>query len=207
MKDANRRERELMVESQIRSRGVNDPGVLEAMCNVPRERFVIDSQRHYAFSDGPLPIGNGQTISQPYIVAYMTELLEMKGTETVLELGTGSGYQTAVLAEVAEHVYTVEVIEELSGIAKEKLLDMNYKNISFRVGNGKEGWKEHAPFDRIMLTAAPAHFPQELFAQLKENGIIVAPVGSFFQRMMLYRKIDGKIEEKGLIAVSFVPFV
>jgi protein-L-isoaspartate(D-aspartate) O-methyltransferase len=154
-----------------------------------------------------LPIGKGQTISQPYIVAYMTELLELKGTETVLELGTGCGYQTAVLAEIAAHVYTVEVIEALSLAAEVLLRRLNYNNISYKIGNGREGWEEYSPYDRIMLTAAPAHFPKNLFDQLLEGGIVVAPVGDYFQRMVRYRKEKGKIKEEALIGVSFVPFV
>ncbi|MDQ1354559.1 MAG: protein-L-isoaspartate(D-aspartate) O-methyltransferase [Acidobacteriota bacterium] len=196
-----------MVELQIRSRGVSDPKVLEAMRRVPRHEFVSFSQGPSAYSDGPLPIGKGQTISQPYIVAYMTELLELTGTETVLELGTGCGYQTAVLAETAAHVYTVEVIESLSLEAEALLRRLNYTNIYYRIGDGREGWDEYAPYDRIMLTAAPSRFPANLFSQLLEGGIIVAPVGDYFQRMMRYRKEKGKIKEEALIGVSFVPFV
>jgi protein-L-isoaspartate(D-aspartate) O-methyltransferase len=197
-----------MVSRQIRSRGVSDPKVLKAMRTVPREEFVSASQRDYAYSDGPLPIGKGQTISQPYIVAYMTELLELEGPEIVLELGTGCGYQTAVLAEIATHVYTIEVIDELAQDAEERLINrMNYKNITFKTGDGKKGWEEYAPFDRIIVTAAPAHFPKNLFTQLKEGGIAVAPVGDYFQRMIRYRKIKKKVEKEALIGVSFVPLV
>lgn len=200
-------ERNHMVESQIRSRGVRDPQVLEAMRRVPRHRFVSPSQEHYAYTDGPLPIGSGQTISQPYIVAYMTELLELEGAETVLELGTGCGYQTAVLAEIVDHVYTIEVIDGLSREAEARLGAMGYDNISYLVGNGRDGWERYAPFDRMMLTASPARFPSQLFDQLADGGVVVAPVGDFFQRMMRYRKIDGEIEEEPLIGVSFVPFI
>jgi protein-L-isoaspartate(D-aspartate) O-methyltransferase len=208
MIDQYKAEREKMVEHQIRSRGVSDPKVLEAMRSVPREKFVSTSQRDYAYSDGPLPIGKGQTISQPYIVAYMTELLELEGSETVLELGTGCGYQTAILAEIAAHVYTIEVIGELARDAEGRLIkQMGYKNITFKIGNGREGWEEYAPFDRIIITAAPAHFPQNLFAQLEEGGIAVAPVGDYFQRMIRYRKMKKKVEKEALIGVSFVPLV
>jgi protein-L-isoaspartate(D-aspartate) O-methyltransferase len=208
MIDQYKAERERMVEHQIRSRGVNDPKVLDALRTVPREEFVSSSQRDYAYSDGPLPIGKGQTISQPYIVAYMTELLELAGDETVLELGTGCGYQTAILAEIAAHVYTIEVIDELARDAEERLMNrMGYKNITFKVGNGREGWEECAPFDRIIITAAPAHFPKDLFAQLEEGGIAVAPVGDYFQRMIKYRKTKKKVEKEALIGVSFVPLV
>lgn len=197
----------MMVERQIRSRGVIDSKVLEAMRTVPRQEFVSPSQKGYAYSDGPMPIGKGQTISQPYIVAYMTELLELQGHESVLELGTGCGYQTAVLAEIATHVYTIEVIEELGTDAQERLNRLGYENISFKIANGRDGWEEHAPFDAIMLTAAPSQFPRKLFAQLKEGGIVVAPVGDYFQRMMRYRKKNSSIREESLIGVSFVPFV
>jgi protein-L-isoaspartate(D-aspartate) O-methyltransferase len=207
MKDQYESARERMVEFQVRSRGVRDRRVLEAMRRVPRHEFVSPGQEPSAYSDGPLPIGKGQTISQPYIVAYMTELLKLEGPETVLELGTGCGYQTAVLAEIAAHVYTIEVIGALARDAEERLREMGYENISFRVGNGRDGWEEYAPFDRIMVTAAPVRFPENLFDQLKEGGIAVAPVGDYFQRMMRYRKVKGKIKEESLIGVSFVPFV
>jgi len=199
--------REWMVENQIHSRGIRDPRVLAAMRKVPRHEFVSFSQGSSSYSDGPLPIGKGQTISQPYIVAYMTELLELRGVETVLELGTGCGYQTAVLAEIAAHVYTVEVIEVLALDAEAILKRMRYDNISYKIGNGRNGWEEYAPFDRIMLTAAPSQFPKNLFDQLLEGGIAVAPVGDYFQRMVRYRKEKGKIKEETLIGVSFVPFV
>ncbi len=208
MLDQYKAERDKMVDRQIRSRGVSDPKVLKAMRTVPREEFVSASQRGYAYSDGPLPIGKSQTISQPYIVAYMTELLELEGPETVLELGTGCGYQTAVLAEIAAHVYTIEVIGALAQDAEERLINgMGYKNIIFKTGDGKEGWEEYTPFDRIIVTAAPAHFPKNLFAQLKEGGIAVAPVGDYFQRMIRYRKMKKKVEKEALIGVSFVPLV
>lgn len=196
-----------MVEHQIRSRGIYDSRILEAMRKVPRHEFVSPAQAGSAYADGPLPIGMGQTISQPYIVAYMTDLLELKGTEKVLELGTGCGYQTAVLAELAGHVYTMEVVESLAREAKERLTNMNYTNISFFIGNGRDGWMAHLPYDRIILTAAPVRFPENLFSQLGEGGIAVAPVGDYFQRLMRYRKKDDKIDEEALIGVSFVPFV
>ena len=208
MKDAYEQDRRSMVENQIRSRGVNDQKVLAALRKVPRHLFVPDFEKSSSYSDGPLPIGHGQTISQPYIVAYMTELLELSGTEKVLELGTGSGYQTAVLAEIARTVYTVEVVEAL-GKAAQKLLShtLNYTNIFYKFANGREGWPEYAPFDRIMLTASPNKFPQSLFDQLADGGIAVAPVGDYFQRMIKYWKKDGEIKSEALIGVSFVPFV
>jgi protein-L-isoaspartate(D-aspartate) O-methyltransferase len=208
MKDMYERERRMMVENQIRARGVTDQKVLDAMLTVPRHLFVPQFEKSSSYSDGPLPIGYGQTISQPYIVAYMTELLELQGGEKVLELGTGCGYQTAVLAEIAKEVYTIEVVEELGRAAQKLLTDtFNYTNIFFKFANGREGWEEYAPFDCILLTAAPTRFPQNLFDQLAEGGIAVAPVGDYFQRLIRYRKIKGNIKSEALIGVSFVPFV
>ncbi|MCI0470944.1 MAG: protein-L-isoaspartate O-methyltransferase, partial [Candidatus Aminicenantes bacterium] len=157
-------QRQIMVEKQVSARGLKDKKVLEAMAKVPRHLFVPEIERCRSYYDGPLPIGKGQTISQPYIVALMTELLRLKGAEKVLEIGTGCGYQTAVLAEIASQVYTIEVIEDLGNKAKLLLNDrLHYSNISFKVGNGREGWLEFAPFDRIIITAAPREFPQLLF--------------------------------------------
>ncbi|MGE5340502.1 MAG: protein-L-isoaspartate(D-aspartate) O-methyltransferase [Candidatus Omnitrophota bacterium] len=206
--DNHQEERELMVEYQIKARGVMDRKVLDAIKKVPRHRFVPLYEQSSSYSDSPLPIGHGQTISQPYIVAYMTELLELKGEEKVLELGTGCGYQTAVLAEIVREVYTIEIIEVLGKHAKQLLTnDLNYANIFFRFANGRDGWSEHAPFDRILLTAAPPEFPENLFEQLADEGIAVAPVGDYFQRIIKYRKLNGKIKTEALIGVSFVPFV
>ncbi len=197
-----------MVDRQLRSRGLKDKGVLAAMLKIPRHLFVPESEKGRSYYDGPLPIGKGQTISQPYIVAYMTELLQLKGNEKVLEIGTGCGYQTAVLAEIVDQVYTIEVIAELGERAKNLLNEkLCYANISFKVGNGREGWSEFAPFDRIIITAAPGKFPGKLFSQLKDGGIAAAPVGNFFQLMMRYFKKNDKIEEETLIGVSFVPCV
>ena len=208
MKDFYERERQLMVENQIRSRGVTDQKVLAAMLTVPRHVFVPQFEKSSSYSDGPLPIGHGQTISQPYIVAYMTELLELAGDEKVLELGTGCGYQTAVLAEIAREVYTIEVIEALGKGAQKLLTEtFNYTNIFFKFANGRDGWPEYAPFDRILLTAAPTRFPQNIFDQLAEEGIAVAPVGDYFQRLIKFWKKEGKIKSDALIGVSFVPFV
>ncbi|UCH95281.1 MAG: protein-L-isoaspartate(D-aspartate) O-methyltransferase [Candidatus Aminicenantes bacterium] len=208
MKDVYERERRLMVENQIRARGVTDQKVLDAMLKVPRHLFVPHFEQSSSYSDGPLPIGHGQTISQPYIVAYMTELLDLQGDEKVLELGTGCGYQTAVLAEIAKEVYTIEIIEALGKGAQELLTRVfNYTNIFFKFANGREGWLEYAPFERILLAAAPTRFPQNLFDQLAEGGIAVAPVGDYFQRLVKYWKKGGKIKSDSLIGVSFVPFV
>lgn len=197
-----------MVACQIKARGILDPKLLDAMQTVRRDIFVPDSDRIHSYMDGPLPIGHGQTISQPYIVAYMTDLLNLSGTEKVLEIGTGCGYQTAVLAELAGSVYTVEVIGELSIRARKRLVDrLKYDNIYFKTGNGREGWNECAPFDRILITAAPPLFPEALFSQLTDGGIAVAPVGDYFQRIYRYVKRGGKVKTEELIAVSFVPMV
>lgn len=201
-------QRQIMVDRQLRPRGLKDKKVLEAMLNVPRHLFVPESERSRSYYDGPLPIGKGQTISQPYIVAYMTELLRLKGDEKVLEIGTGCGYQTAVLAEIADHVYTIEIIAELGERAKLLLNEtLHFTNINFKVGNGREGWLEFAPFDRIIITAAPKEFPKELFSQLKVGGIAIAPVGNFFQKLIRYFKKKDEIEDESLIGVSFVPCV
>jgi len=199
-------ERAAMVEGQLRVRGIHDPEVLRSMAEVQRHLFVPAAERESSYINGPLPIGFGQTISQPYIVAYMTEALELRGSDKVLEIGTGSGYQTAVLAEIAAQVYSVEVIPELSCAARELLgAGLKYKNISFKIGRGQEGWPEFAPFERMILTAAPSQFPEVLFSQLAEGGIVIAPVGDMEQRLVRYRKTGGKIEASDLIGVIFVP--
>jgi len=197
-----------MVDGKLRARGIASAAVLTAMAKVPRERFVPEAERRHSYVDGPLPIGFGQTISQPYIVAYMTEALELRGEEQVLEIGTGSGYQTAVLAEIAARVYTLEVVPELSLAARERLtVGCGYRNIFFRVGRGQEGWPEFAPYERMILTAAPSQFPEGLFSQLAEGGVVIAPVGGTDQRLVRYRKRDGKIENADLIGVIFVPLI
>jgi protein-L-isoaspartate(D-aspartate) O-methyltransferase len=197
-----------MVEQQLRARGIRDEAVLRAMGKVPRELFMEEDLRGSSYADGPLPIGRGQTISQPYIVAYMTERLELGGGESVLEIGTGSGYQAAVLAEIAARVCTVEVIPELAAGARALLEGrLGYRNIFFKTGRGQEGWPEFAPFDRILLTAAPVEFPEGLFAQLADGGIAIAPVGRGDQRLVCYRKRAGTIRSDDLIGVIFVPLV
>jgi protein-L-isoaspartate(D-aspartate) O-methyltransferase len=201
-------QRQIMVDRQLRTRGLKDERVLAAMSSVPRHLFVPEIEKNRSYYDGPLPIGKGQTISQPYIVAYMTELLLLKGHEKVLEIGTGCGYQTAVLAEIVDHVYTIEIIAELAERAKRSLgEELQYANIDFKIGNGRKGWQEFSPFDRILLTAAPKEFPKELFSQLKDGGIVVAPVGDIIQRIVRYFKNKGAIEKEELIGVSFVPCV
>ncbi|HIE52022.1 MAG TPA: protein-L-isoaspartate(D-aspartate) O-methyltransferase, partial [Armatimonadetes bacterium] len=174
-----RAEREAMVERQIRARGVRDPRVLEAMRQVPRHKFVLPSLQAQAYQDTPLPIGLDQTISQPYMVALMTELLELKGPEKVLEVGTGSGYQAAILAELAEQVYTIERIPELAAAARQRLQELGYHNVTVRVGDGTLGWPEEAPFEAIIVTAGGQTVPPALKEQLAEGGRLVIPVGGY----------------------------
>lgn len=203
------RERRLeMVESQIRQRGVTDTRVLDAMRTVPRERFVPVDAVSRAHDDTPLAIGNGQTISQPYIVAYMTEALRIRPTDRVLEIGTGSGYQAAVLGLLAREVYTVEIVPVLAKSAATVLRDLGYTNVHVREGDGYAGWAEHAPFDRIMVTAAPDEIPQPLIAQLAPGGRLVIPVGSQgdTQWMTILEKTATGVTERKTIPVQFVPF-
>ncbi len=197
--------RERMVETQIKARGVKDPRVLAAMLKVERHRFVPKDLHSSAYSDQPLPIGEGQTISQPYIVALMTELLELKGEEKVLEIGTGSGYQAAILAELAKEVYTIEIIEKLATSAEKLLLELGYKNIKVRAGDGYLGWPDAAPFDAIIVTCAPDHIPKPLVDQLKEGGRMVIPVGEFTQELKKIVKRGGNLETTDVIPVIFVP--
>lgn len=202
--DAERRVR--MVETQIVARGVRDPRVLAAMRKVPRHLFVDPAQRAQAYEDHPLPIPGNQTISQPYIVALMTELLELQPGERVLEIGTGSGYQSAVLAELAKEVYTIEIVPELARSAASRLKDLHYRNITVREGDGYGGWPEEAPFDAIIVTAAPERIPQPLIEQLAPGGVMVIPVGGFFQELKVFRKSgDGRVTEKDILPVRFVP--
>jgi protein-L-isoaspartate(D-aspartate) O-methyltransferase len=197
--------REKMVETQIKARGVKDPRVLSALRKVERHRFVPEEYRSSAYTDQPLPIGEGQTISQPYIVALMTELLELKGDEKVLEIGTGSGYQAAVLSELAKEVYTVEIVESLASKAKDRLLELGYQNVRVKSGDGYLGWPEAAPFDAIVVTAAPDHIPKPLIDQLKEGGRMVVPVGRYAQELKKIVKRSGKIETTDIVPVLFVP--
>jgi protein-L-isoaspartate(D-aspartate) O-methyltransferase len=197
--------REKMVETQIKARGVKDPRVLSALLKVERHRFVPEEYLNSAYSDQPLPIGEGQTISQPYIVALMTELLELKGDEKVLEVGTGSGYQAAILGELAKEVYTIEIIESLAFVAKNRLSELGYQNIKVKAGDGYLGWPEVAPFDAIIITCAPDHIPKPLIEQLKEGGRMVVPVGAYAQELKKIVKRSGKIETTDVIPVVFVP--
>lgn len=196
-----------MVSTQIKSRGIKDVNVLEAMEKVPRHLFVPENMRKLAYNDEPLPIGNGQTISQPYIVAYMTEVLQLSVEEKVLEVGTGSGYQAAVLAEIAKEVFTVEIIDGLSKNAQEVLQEEGYTNIHFRVGDGSYGWEENAPYDAIMVTAAPSEVPKALQDQLKIGGRMIVPVGDAFQELVLIVREKRKFKKKKLLPVRFVPLV
>jgi|GEM_PF-78214 len=200
-----REERERMVKEQIEGRGIKDKRVLEAMRKVERHLFVPLAYQRFAYEDRPLPIGFGQTISQPYIVALMTELLNLKGKEKVLEIGTGSGYQAAILAELAKEVYTIEIIEPLAKRAESLLKRLGYNNIFVKCGDGFFGWKEFAPFDRIVVTCAPEEIPSPLIEQLAEGGRLVIPVGEEWQVLKLVEKKEGKIFVKDIIPVLFVP--
>ncbi len=204
------RARKTMVARQLVGRGITDERVLAAMGKVPRERFVAARQRHKAYSDGALGIGCGQTISQPYMVALMTEALHLSGGERVLEVGTGSGYQTAVLAELAARVYTVERVVELSERATEVLCDeMGYANVSFKVGDGTLGWAEEAPFDRIIVTAGAPRRPEVLLGQLGRLGEAVVPVGGRRWQMLTHyrRQSDGSVRESELCECVFVKLI
>ena len=206
--DLYRLARERMVETQIKARGIKDERVLKAMLKVPRHLFVDEALRDQAYGDFPLPIGEGQTISQPYIVALMTEALELKGNERVLEIGTGSGYQTAILAELALWVYTIERFPTLLERAKKVLKELGYKNISFKLDDGTLGWKEAAPFDTIIVTAASPDIPPPLVEQLAEGGRIVIPIGDEFSQTLIKGvKKGGKLHTKALEPVRFVKLV
>lgn len=200
-------ERAGMVETQIVPRGVSDPRVIAAMLKVERHLFVPDKLRDIAYADEPLPIGNGQTISQPYIVAYMTEALGLKPEDRVLEIGTGSGYQAAVLAEIVKEVYSIELLKPLADMARERLARLGYKNIEVVCGDGYKGLPEKAPFDAILITAAPPEIPDELIGQLKVGGKMIVPVGTFFQELVLITKREAGFKRESLIPVRFVPMV
>lgn len=202
--------RQSMVINQLQSRDIIDPEVLQSMLTVSRHQFVDQRIVDSAYNDFPLSIGEGQTISQPYIVALMTQLLELKGNEKVLEIGTGSGYQAAVLAEIVEEVYTIEIYESLSKRSEKLLTDLGYQNIKFKVGDGYHGWEEHAPYDAIIVTCAPDHVPPSLLQQIKDDGgRIVIPVGGIWmvQTLMKIEKTGGQIKSKGIIGVRFVPMI
>uniref|UniRef100_A0A7V0Z6G7 Protein-L-isoaspartate O-methyltransferase n=1 Tax=candidate division WOR-3 bacterium TaxID=2052148 RepID=A0A7V0Z6G7_UNCW3 len=197
--------RRQMVEEQIVTRGIKDSNVIKAMLKVERHKFVPREYERYAYTDGPLPIGEDQTISQPYIVALMTEVLQLKGGEKVLEIGTGSGYQAAILSFIAKEVYTIEIIPSLAKSAQKTLESLGYKNVYVRCGDGFLGWSEKAPFDGIIITCAAPRVPEPLVEQLAEGGRIVMPEGDEFQMLVLYKKIKGRLEKQELIPVRFVP--
>jgi protein-L-isoaspartate(D-aspartate) O-methyltransferase len=201
-------ERKSMVRDQLKSRGISDERVLAAVTVVPRHMFVPSRVSEYAYADGPLPIGHGQTISQPYIVALMTEVLHVGPTDTVLEIGTGSGYQAAVLAELADQVYTIEIIPELGEWGRSNLERLHYTNVHVKIGDGYKGWPEHAPFDRIILTAAPPEIPQALIDQLEAGGRLIAPVGgSGAQDLIVLEKTKEGTTRRHVADVRFVPMV
>jgi len=199
------KERARMVERQIAARGIADSAVLDAMRAVPRHRFVPEEFRDESYGDHPLPIGEDQTISQPYIVAFMTEALGLKPSDTVLEIGTGSGYQAAVLAEIVSHVYTIEIIESLAQRAESTLAALGYSNVTVRAGDGYRGWPEHAPFNAIIVTAAPDHIPDPLVEQIAMNGRMVLPVGEEVQSLILLRRTPKGIVKEDRLGVRFVP--
>ena len=200
------KQRRRMVQRQIEGRGIEDPDVLRAMEKVRRHLFVPEGFRSAAYDDRPLPIGQGQTISQPYIVALMTELAEVRSGDRVLEVGTGSGYQAAVLAELAESVFTVEIVEELAKTARNRLHKLGYDNVHVRMGDGFRGWPEHAPFDAILVTAAPPEIPGPLKEQLAPGGRLVIPVGEGWQELKIVEKTaDGPLKKRTVIPVQFVP--
>lgn len=199
-------QRRHMVRRQIKGRGIEDPDVLRAMEKVRRHLFVPEGFRSAAYDDRPLPIGQGQTISQPYIVALMTELAAVEPGDRVLEVGTGSGYQAAILAEMAEKVYTVEIVEELGKTARKRLDRLGYDNVRVRIGDGFRGWSEHAPFEAIVVTAAPPEIPGPLKEQLAQDGRLVIPVGESWQELKVVEKTkDGTLKENAIIPVRFVP--
>jgi protein-L-isoaspartate(D-aspartate) O-methyltransferase len=197
--------RERMVENQIAARGVKDPLTLAAMRRVPRHLFVPAREQGEAYEDHPLPIGEGQTISQPYIVAFMTEAMGLRGGETVLEVGTGSGYQAAVLSEIVARVYTIEIVEPLAAEAKERLQRLGYKNVEVRAGDGYQGWPEAAPFDAIIVTAAAPRIPEALKQQLKDGGRLIIPLGDESQELVLLVRRGDRFDERRVLPVRFVP--
>jgi protein-L-isoaspartate(D-aspartate) O-methyltransferase len=200
--------REKMVKEQIERRGITDQATLSSMRKVQRHLFVSDDMVDHAYEDRPLPIGYGQTISQPYIVAFMTEIIQPGPDHHVLEIGTGSGYQAAVLSGIVKEVYSIEIIDSLGSQARNRLDKLDYKNIQVRLADGYHGWKDKAPFDAIVVTAAAEHIPPPLIAQLKENGRMIIPVGSPFmiQQLMLVEKKNGRVHTSGMMPVQFVPF-
>jgi len=196
-----------MVERQLKAREIDSPEVLAAMNKIPRHLFVAEEHLADAYGDFPLPIGYGQTISQPYIVAYMTQVLKLQTSDRVLEIGTGSGYQAAILGELCAEVYSIEIIPQLAKSAGELLKRMGYKNVTVKEGDGYLGWPEYAPFDAIIVTAAPEVVPRALFEQTKVGGRLVAPEGEYFQTLRLYTKTETGLERENLLPVRFVPMI
>ncbi len=203
-----RAERQQMVNVQIKQRGVEDLSTLVAMNTVPRHQFVPQDQQAYAYEDRPLPIGYGQTISQPYIVGYMTDALSLDAQDKVLEVGTGSGYQAAVLSEIVDSVFTIEIVAELATASASRLNDLGYANVFVKHADGYHGWEEHGPFDAIMVTAASEFIPPPLIEQLKDGGKMIIPVGSPYsvQHLVLVTKSGSEVRTKNLLPVRFVPF-
>jgi protein-L-isoaspartate(D-aspartate) O-methyltransferase len=199
--------RDAMVATQIIIRGVRDPKTLAAMREIPRHLFVPPRLVKEAYTDRPLPIGHGQTISQPYIVAFMTEALALKGGETVLEVGAGSGYQSAVLSRIAARVFGIEIVEPLAREAKERLAALGYSNIEIRAGDGYAGWPEHAPFDAILVAAAAPRVPEPLKQQLKDGGRLILPVGEHMQELRIVTRRGASFDEQSVLAVRFVPMI
>lgn len=199
--------RKQMVDEQIKKRGIRDEKVLMAMQKTKRHLFVPEKFQQLSYEDHPLAIGFGQTISQPYIVAYMTEAAQLQPGDRALEIGTGSGYQAAILAEIAQEVYSIEIVKELAEASQQKLKNLGYKNIFIKHGDGYQGWKENAPFDAIIVTAAPEEIPQKLVEQLKIGGRMIVPIGSFFQELYLITRTAQGIEKKQLLPVQFVPMI
>jgi protein-L-isoaspartate(D-aspartate) O-methyltransferase len=198
-------ERARMIDEQLKARDIRDERVLSAMATVPRHLFIPESARGGAYADFPVPIGHGQTISQPYIVAFMTQALEVDPTHRVLEIGTGSGYQAAVLSVLAKEVFTIEIIGPLAERARTTLMDLGYRNVEVRTGNGYQGWPEHAPYDRVIVTAAPDDVPPALVQQLKIGGLMAIPVGDVHQELRILRRVPTGMETITTLPVRFVP--
>ncbi|MEE8125429.1 MAG: protein-L-isoaspartate(D-aspartate) O-methyltransferase [Nitrospirales bacterium] len=199
------KERDEMVDSQIVAKGVTEQAVIAAMRRVPRHRFIPNTESEDAYGDFPLAIGHKQTISQPFIVAYMTQALKLQPNDTVLEIGTGSGYQAAVLAELGVNVFTIEIVKPLGKKAKEILAELGYSNVTVRIGDGYQGWPEESPFDAIILTAAPDHIPSPLLEQLAIGGRLILPVGDYLQRLVLIHRTTDGYQQIDLLPVAFVP--
>ena len=200
--------RSQMVEQQIKNRGISNPEVIQALSTVPRHKFVLPEFVHLAYTDSPLLLTDGQTISQPYIVGYMTEILKLEKSHKVLEIGTGSGYQAAILAQICDSVFSIEIFETLRNKAKKIFEELGYTNIFTKIGDGYKGWLEHAPYDAIIVTCSPTHIPHELKKQLAEGGKMVIPVGeNNFQHLYFLQKRNGKIRGKNVMPVRFVPML